>query len=80
VDALVKVLADLQIDLKVLVDAQACLEGLAIDVNALVEADLEVVLKLVADVQALIAEIEVCLKALVVLKAGKLQTALIRRP
>ncbi|EAQ91724.1 predicted protein [Chaetomium globosum CBS 148.51] len=67
--ALVKVIAALEVDLKVLQDCAPQLDGLVIDAGVIVAADLEVVLDLVVRVQALIAKVEVCLKALVVLDA-----------
>ncbi|KAK4150860.1 hypothetical protein C8A00DRAFT_45816 [Chaetomidium leptoderma] len=67
--ALLKVLVDLQVDLKVLLDCVPTLDGLVLDADVLVAADLQVILDLVVRVKALIVEVQVCLEALVVLKA-----------
>lgn len=71
VQALVKVLVELKVDLKVLLDCLPTLHGLILDADVLVAADLQVVLDLVVRVEALLAEVKVCLQALVALKAGK---------
>jgi len=69
VEALLKIIVDLHLDLDILNGCAPQLDGLVIDADVFVAAELQVVLDLMVRVQALIAKVEVSLAALVKLDA-----------